>query len=258
VIAQSARLELHRFGAAQLATVTELLCDPEVARQLFVEWSPEHGLAGNGPRFQRNFAQAWERHGFGGCLFHRRGDPLAIGFVALKPHRAGGAEVPGAFEIYFGLARKEWGRGIGTEAVRAYLAELERRLAPASIHASIDAPQNPAGCRVLEKLGFGFERHVPLAEFAGGSLARGSLELEIWRLAQPAARPETLDQAAFRVGQLLDAAGVARAEAETRLIEAAQRGAVGGSLPAAERERRLCAALEAGRADARYAVYRRT
>jgi RimJ/RimL family protein N-acetyltransferase len=257
VIAQSARLELHRFGDAQLAAVTELLSDPEVARHLFVAWSPERGLAENGPRFQRNFAQAWERHGFGGCLFHRRGEPAPIGFVALKPHRAAGAEPPGAFEIYFGLAQKEWGRGLASEALAAYLSELERRLAPASVHASIDRPQNPAGCRVLEKLGFGFERHVALAEFAGGALARGSLELEIWRLAQPSARAETLDQAAFRVGQLLEAAGVARAESEARLGDAARRGGVAKQLADGERARRLRAGLDAGSADARYAVYRK-
>jgi RimJ/RimL family protein N-acetyltransferase len=256
VPAEPPRIELRRFGAEALAPVTELLCDPEVARHLLVEWSPERGLAGNGPRFLRNFEDAWQRHGFGGLLVHRAGEPAPIGLVALKPHRAAGAEVPGAFEIYFGLAQKEWGRGLATEAVAAYLEELERRLAPVSVHASISRAHSPAACRVLEKLGFGFERFVALAEFAGAWLARGSLELEMWRVAQPSARAEVLDQAAFRVGQLLEAAGLARAEAEARLIAAAGRGPA-APLPAGERASRLRAALDAGARDARYAVFRR-
>ena len=257
MLRQSPRVELRRFGEAQVSPVSELLADPEVARHLFVEFTAERGLAGNGARFQRNFAEAWQRHGFGGLLIHRRGEAAPIGFVALKPHRAAGSDVPGAWEIYFGLARPAWGQGLATLGVAAFLEELDRRLEPTSVHASIDPPQNPAGCRVLEKLGFGFERHVALSDFAGGSLARGSLELEIWRVGQPSAGAETLDQAGFRVGQLLEAARVARAEAEARLLEAAQRGAAAAALPAGELARRLRAGLDAGAGDARYAVYRR-
>jgi RimJ/RimL family protein N-acetyltransferase len=252
---ETERLRLHRFEPGDESAAAGFLCDPEVARHLLMVFDAERQLAPNVERFRENFAGAWQDIGLGGVLVSLRRGGEAVGFIALKRHSVPGREIPGAFEIYFGLARERWGRGYAFEAVGAYLEALETRLQPVSVHASINRAQNPRGCRVLEKLGFGFERWLPLPELVRGPLARGSLELELWRASHPSAgrpRAEVLAEAAFRVGQLLESAEMERAEAEARLLEAA---AVGGSAERAEaivRER-----LPAGLGEARYAVYGR-
>lgn len=238
----------------QRAGLEALLCDPEVSRHLLVSFSPEQGLAGNGARFERNFAATWQRVGFGGVLLHAEGETAPAGFVALK---AGGETGAPSFELYFGVARERWGRGLASAGLALFLRELERRFGPRPVRATLDAARNPAACRVLAKQGFRFERYVALADFATPELARGSALLELWRLEQRDATPETLAQAAFRLGQLREAAGLDRAELLRALDAAIGRGGLAerpGAEPARSQAR---SALAAGEGEARYAIYLR-
>lgn len=242
---RSPRLTLRRFETErQRASMARHFSDPELSRHLLVSYDAETGLAGNAERFQRNFAASWQRCGFGGVLVHERGAVEPLGFVALKPDGEG-AE-PARFEIYFGLARGAWGRGYATEAVNAFVAEVRRRLEPAALRASVNAFQSPAACRVLEKCGFARDGEVALADYASPALARGSLALELWRIAAPDAPLEVVEQAAFRIGQLAPAAQRAPAELAA---EIGSRLAARAERVAAER------ALDAGTRASRYAVY---
>jgi hypothetical protein len=245
-------VELRRCeSAAQRAGLEALLCDPEVARHLLVSFTREQGLAGNGARFERNFDACWQRLGFGGVLLHRRGEERPAGFVALKAEPADAA--PRGFEIYFGVARERQGAGLAGAGVARFLAELGRRFGPLPVRAAINRAQNPAGCRVLEKQGFGFERWIPLADFASGALAQGSALLELWRVARRDACAETLAQAAFRLGQLREAARLGRPELEQELDTAIRAGGLARDADAAASAGRR--ALAAGEAEARYALY---
>lgn len=261
VLRTTERLVLHRYSEdAQVPAVAAWLSDPEVARHLLVSFDPERGLEPNGERFRRNFAEAWERLGFGGVLVSLRDAGPPVGFIALKGHGPGDAAPGSAFEIYFGLARRCWGRGLMSEAMAAYLDELAVRLRPRAVYASINRAQNPVGCRVLEKLGFVFERWLPLPDFVRGPLAVGSLELEVLRVAGAGRERKPWDvlaEAAFRTGQLLDSAGREAAEAERRLLAAAGEGGFFAGPGREEVARRVREALDAGRREARYAVFRR-
>jgi hypothetical protein len=180
------------------------------------------------------------------------------GFVALKRHVRDGRPRPDAYEIYFALARECWGRGLASRALAAFLDELDRRLRPGSVHASLDPERNPAARRVLEKQGFARECEVGLAEYAGPGLARGSIEVELGRVRDPRATSTTLAQAAFRIGQLADAGRLDRSEA-LRAIEAAfHAGGLGGSLDPAAAEEIARRGFETGAQNARYAIYTST
>ena len=234
------RLTLRRFETErQTAAMARHFSDPELSRHLLVSFDREAGLAQNALRFRRNFDASWQRLGFGGVLVHRRGSPAPVGFVALKPDTAPG-RAPGCFEIYFGLARAARGRGYAAEALDAFVAELARRLRPQGLRAAVNAEQSPRACRVLEKAGFAREGFVALADYASPALARGSLELELWRLEQPDASDAVREQAAFRIGQLARAAEQSERELAARIAGAGQ---------AALR------ALAAGARADRYAVY---
>ena len=251
-------VELCRFETQrQEEALARVLTDPEVARHLLVSFSAEQGLAENAARFRRNFSQTWEQLGFGGLLIQRRGSADPLGFVALKPHVRDGQPEPGAFELYFAVARMEWGRGIASQALAAFLDELTRCLRPDSVHACFDADRNPAARRVLEKQRFGFEREVELAGYAGASLARGSLDLELWRVGAAGAGEQTLEQASYRIGQLAAAARLQPSEAMAELDAALQKGGLAERLGVAKAREIARRGLDAGARRSRYAVYRR-
>jgi RimJ/RimL family protein N-acetyltransferase len=251
-------VELCRFETQQQEqALATLFADPEVSRHLLVSFSPAQGLAGNAPRFRRNFSQVWSQLGFGGLLIRRRGEAHPLGFVALKQQVRDGEPRPGAFEIYFALARSHWGRGIAGRALAAFLDELMLRLRPESVHACLDPERTPAARRVLEKQGFAFEREVELAGYAGPSLARGSVDLELWRVGAAGAGEQMLEQAAYRIGQLAAAAQLDLPQALHELDEALHAGGLAGRLGAATAREIARRGLAAGAQRARYAVYTR-
>lgn len=251
-------LELRRFETQrQEDALATLFSDPEVSRHLLVSYSRAQGLAGNAARFRRNCSQTWEQLGFGGLLIQRRGEADPLGFVALKRHVRDGEPRPGAFEIYFALARAHWGRGIAGQALAAFLDQLVLRLRPETVHACLDPDRNPAARRVLEQQGFAFEREVELAGYAGPSLARGSVDLELWRVGAAGAEEQTLEQAAYRIGQLAAAAQLELPQALHELDAALHAGGLAGRLGAAAAREVSRRGLAAGAERARYAVYTR-
>jgi len=110
---------------------------------------------------------------------------------------------------------------------------------------------------VLEKQRFGFEREVELDAYAGPSLARGSIDLELWRLRAAGAGEETLAQAAYRIGQLSAAARLAPGEAIDELDAALGEGGLAERLGVASAREIARRGLAAGARCPRYAVYRR-
>jgi ribosomal-protein-alanine N-acetyltransferase len=81
-------------------------------------------------------------------------DGRYVGRTGLYPHRTeDGVIVPGEATLAFYLARPYWGRGIATEAGRAFIEHGFRDLGLKKIHAGMNAA-NKASQRVIEKLGF--------------------------------------------------------------------------------------------------------
>jgi ribosomal-protein-alanine N-acetyltransferase len=80
-----------------------------------------------------------------------------VGRCGLYPHVRGEEMVPDEAVLGFYLARAFWGRGLATEAGRAFVDFGFEELSLKRIVTAVDV-RNEASVRVLEKLGFVVER----------------------------------------------------------------------------------------------------
>lgn len=147
---ETARLWLRPFVAADLDDYARLIfSDAEVMRYL-----PKRDLAPR-DRAERTltvFAENWSRHGCGVWAVTHKVTGEFMGHCGLGP-------VPeaGEIELLYALGRAYWGQGIATEAARASVrfgfehANLVHLIALA-------VPENIASRRVMEHLGFAYEK----------------------------------------------------------------------------------------------------
>lgn len=108
---------------------------------------------------ERSFKETWmpvKKMGLLATVF--REDGRYIGRTGLYPRRTDeGVIVPGEATLAFYIARPYWGRGIATEAGRAFVEHGFGELGLRKIHAGMNAG-NFASTRVIEKLGFRWVR----------------------------------------------------------------------------------------------------
>jgi [ribosomal protein S5]-alanine N-acetyltransferase len=109
------------------------------------------GLRGN--------LEHWERHGFGPWLFRARETGEIVGGAALRH-----VEIERRPEVELGyrVTAAWWGRGIATEMASALVGVARDRLGLAEIVA-FTLPWNLASRRVMEKVGFTYERDIEWA-----------------------------------------------------------------------------------------------
>ena len=97
--------------------------------------------------------QNWLTHGYGGWLITDKADGQLIGECEFDTEEVSGVE------LGYSLAKAYWGKGIATEAARAATrfgfenAKLERIVA-------VVVPDNEASWRVLERIGFVYEKRT--------------------------------------------------------------------------------------------------
>lgn len=153
------RLELRDFQRDDFPAVHAYASDPLVTR--FTAFGP------NSEEETRAFldltiagATAQPRRDYTLAVVHRPGN-LLIGGCGLMSRRYQ------EYEIGYVLHRDWWGRGIGAELARALVAFGFGKLGAHRIYAGIN-PENPASCRLLERLGFRLEGHQRQDLFARG------------------------------------------------------------------------------------------
>ena len=102
----------------------------------------------------------WERHGFGPWVFstHETGEPIASATL-----RHVEIERRPEVELGYRVAAAWWGRGIATEMASALVGVARDRLGLAEIVA-FTLPYNHASRRVMEKVGFTYERDIEWAK----------------------------------------------------------------------------------------------
>src|SRR5262245_35294177 len=96
----------------------------------------------------------WDRFGFGLYLLRARTDGALAGRAGLRHAAIGGEDV---VELAYAIAADYWGRGLATEIGRSLVALGFGPLELAEI-AAFTTTTNHASRRVLEKLGFRYER----------------------------------------------------------------------------------------------------
>jgi RimJ/RimL family protein N-acetyltransferase len=100
--------------------------------------------------FARLDAQ-WSLHGYGYWVLRLRDRSFVGGLVMIRDEKAGEVEAG------YALERKHWGKGYATEAMRELVRVAFEVLELPSLFARVQ-PDNLGSVRVLEKVGFAFER----------------------------------------------------------------------------------------------------
>ncbi|MQM14340.1 hypothetical protein Taro_047271, partial [Colocasia esculenta] len=137
----SAMISLRRFELSDADVVWEWMGDEHVVR--YTSWDP----------FSREAAVEYFRASILPHPWYRAIclDGRPAGFVAAKP----GSGIDGCrAEVSYGLARRCWGRGVATAAVKMAAAELFEEWPHLERLEGLVALENVASQRVLEKAGF--------------------------------------------------------------------------------------------------------
>lgn len=147
----TARLHGGRLSLDDLDTLCALHRDPEVMATLGGVRSDEqtrHYVA-------ENLAH-WDRHGYGLWIFRDRATGAFVGRGGLRHVTL---EDTPEIEVTYSLARASWGKGFATEIATASLDVGVQQLGLTNIVA-FALPENGASRRVMEKVGFAYERGV--------------------------------------------------------------------------------------------------
>jgi ribosomal-protein-alanine N-acetyltransferase len=96
----------------------------------------------------------WDRFGYGLWTLRDRGSGAFVGRGGIQPVTIDGVD---EVELGYALRPEWWGRGLATEVSRAALALAFERLDLPNVVA-FTMPTNVRSRRVIEKLGFTFER----------------------------------------------------------------------------------------------------
>ena len=145
------RMRGERLGPGHQAAMEPLLADPRVAATMGGVRTPEQIAA------QLALAAAgWERDGFGYWMFFdaATGEPVARGGLS-RTEFGGRPEV----EVGWIVTPERWGEGLATELGAAALAAASG----IGLHdiVAFTLPHNAASRRVMEKLGFTYEKTAP-------------------------------------------------------------------------------------------------
>lgn len=128
-----------------------IFADPDAMRYMPKRDMMPHARA---ERAMNNFNRYWTQHGLGAWVVTDKKTGQFLGSCYLEPPEDSGT---GDVELGYDLAKAFWGRGITTEAARAVVrysfenTKLERIIA-------IVVPENIGSWRVLEHIGFVYER----------------------------------------------------------------------------------------------------
>jgi RimJ/RimL family protein N-acetyltransferase len=162
-------LVAERIGAQHLGDLARMYRDERVMATLGGTRSEEES-----ERILRQSVEHWDRHGFGLWVLTDRQDGRFVGRAGLRHVHVGGAD---EVELAYALMAESWGRGLAAEASEAILALAlgEGRL-PEVVCFTL--PTNLRSRRVMEKLGFRYEREI---EHAGLPHLLYRLDARSWR-----------------------------------------------------------------------------
>lgn len=147
-----ARILIRPARAEDAARIQLLLDDQEVAKQTLT--IPHPYPEGEAVRWIATHAEGWRAGKMLTWAIARRDDDQLIGAISLRvvqAHRRA--------EVGYWIARTEWGRGLGTEALQVILAWGFDTLGLHRIEAH-HFPENPASGRIMQKAGMRHEGHL--------------------------------------------------------------------------------------------------
>ena len=149
-VLETKRLNLRRFTLDDAPFVLTLLNEPSFLRYIgdkkVRNLDDARQYISNGPR------ASYERHGFGLYQVELKDSHAPIGMCGLLKRD----ELPDP-DVGFAFLPDYWNKGFAREAATAVLSDARERLKLNRVLAIVN-PDNDASIRLLEKLGFSFER----------------------------------------------------------------------------------------------------
>jgi [ribosomal protein S5]-alanine N-acetyltransferase len=149
IVLESERLVFRSHEAEDLEAFCAMEGDAEVRR--YVGGAPRTREAAEQRFWSGPMRPVTDRLGMWATVLKAEGS--YVGRCGLYPHMKGGDRVPDEAVLGFYLARAFWGRGLATEAGRAFVDIGFGELGLRRIVTAVEVG-NTASVRVLEKLGF--------------------------------------------------------------------------------------------------------
>jgi RimJ/RimL family protein N-acetyltransferase len=153
----TARLLAEAITPLHAPELRRLLTDPLVMKTLSADGKPlsEDKIA----ETIRQAVDHWRQNGFGFWVFHLKKDGQFVGRGGLKNYEIDGKDVVG---LAYAVMPNFWNQGFASEMARASLEVGFKQLRFPEI-GSWTLPVNLASQRVMEKLGFRYERDFVFA-----------------------------------------------------------------------------------------------
>ncbi len=149
---ETERLILRPFEMTDIAPAYLMNLDKEVSK-----YTGDGGIVSE-KEIERRITQDvmgdYQKHGFGRLAVELKGQEKSIGFAGLKY-----LEDLDEVDLGYRLVQKHWGKGLATEAAKACLKLGFETLMLKKIIAMV-LPENNSSIRVLEKVGFQFEKEI--------------------------------------------------------------------------------------------------
>ena len=157
LVLETPRLRLTHLSEADAPFILELLNEPAFLRD---SGDKKVRTAEDACRYLREGPIAsYAQHGFGLYRIELKTTREPLGMCGIL--KRGVLQHP---DLGYALLQRHWARGYAIEAAAATMSYASEQLGLDPILA-ITAPENPSSMRVLEKLGFQFDRIVALAGY---------------------------------------------------------------------------------------------
>ncbi|MGH8204360.1 MAG: GNAT family N-acetyltransferase [Steroidobacteraceae bacterium] len=155
-VIETARLRLREFAAEDAAFMLRLLNEPS-----FLRYIGDRGVRGldDAKRYIADGPVAgYARFGYGLMRVERKSDGATVGMCGVLKRDA----LPDP-DIGFSFLPEHWSQGYALESARAVMRHAREVLGLGRIVA-ITTKDNEPSIRLLEKLGFRFERMIPMGD----------------------------------------------------------------------------------------------
>lgn len=149
---ETERLILRPFTLEDIEASYQMNLDAEVSK-----YTGDGGVVSKEEverRIKENVLGDYKKHGYGRLAVELKGESKFIGFAGLKY-----LEDLKEVDLGYRFMKQYWGKGIATEAAKACLDLGFNKLGLSRVIGMV-LPENGASIRVLEKLGFQFEKEM--------------------------------------------------------------------------------------------------
>lgn len=167
---ESERITIRHLSHDDLETMSLILSDPDVMRHSVRGVMDKDATLG----FINECIESYKESGFGPWALIDKESSELIGFSGINKEPLGESTVT---NLGYRLAKRYWGKGLATEAVRSVLDYAFNKLCIEAVVAIIE-PENLSSIKVAEKVGFDMYEFL---NFHNSTVHKYSLSRHQWQ-----------------------------------------------------------------------------